>query len=92
MTECFGHLMSVALEPWRLILGSRRGGGEVHLSAGGGFEQQTLWQMLEFHEGLGGWLVGCLAGWMAGGLTGPPNTSKTRTPNTKVRQTCEPLA
>ena len=25
MTEIFGHLMSVALEPWRLILGGRRG-------------------------------------------------------------------
>ena len=80
MTEFFGHLMSVALEPWRLILGSRRGGDEVHLSTGGGFEQQALWQMLDFHEGLGGWLVGCLAGWLtgwpAGWLAGPQMRQK----------------
>ena len=30
----------------------------MHLSAGGDFEQQALSQMLDFHEGLGGWLGG----------------------------------
>ena len=40
----------------------------MHLSAGGDFEQQALSQMLDFHEGLGGWLAGCQAGWFAGWL------------------------
>jgi len=26
--------------------------------------------MLDFHEGFGGWLAGCLAGWLAGRLAG----------------------
>ena len=42
----------------------------MHLSAGGVFEQQTLYQMADFQEGLGSriflgivWLAGWLAGW-----------------------------
>ena len=40
----------------------------MHLSAGGDFEQQALSQMLDFHEGLGGWLAESQAGWLAGWL------------------------
>ena len=39
--------------------------------------------MLDFHEGLGGWLAGCLAGWLAGLLAGW---------GTKMRQKRIPLA
>ena len=53
---------------FRSLKTCREGVGEVHLSAGGDFEQQALSQMLDFHEGLGGWLAGCQAGWLAGWL------------------------
>ena len=54
--------------------------------------------MLDFHEGPGGRLVGCLAAWLVGwlacwlvGWLGHRNASKTCTLNTKVRQKCVPL-
>ena len=74
----------------------------MHLSAGCVFKQQTLLQMLDFHEGLGGWLAECLAGWLAGWPAGwqvgslagrqrHQNPSKTNTLIMKVRQKRVPL-
>ena len=58
--------------------------------------------MLDFHEGLGGWLAGSLAGWSAGWLAGrfivPPKRVKTRSVSTKLhprdpdeRRKCNPF-
>ena len=65
VNKTHGHL---DLHVFQMPQPCRKGGGEVHLSAGSDFEQRALSQMLDFHEVLGGWLAGCQAGWLAGWL------------------------
>ena len=61
MTEFFGHLMAVALEPGGLILGSRKGKRRER-------EEHNEVEVKDIPAHPAGWHM--LAGWLAGWLVG----------------------